>query len=96
MSMELKKHEKPLGPTWEEVFQRFDELDLSDFSIERDHSLPREVNLDLSDEQIDDFMKWVSDLRKASATATTTADSSPFGRLKVRNDKQKGENESKG
>jgi hypothetical protein len=65
---------------------------LGDFVIERDHSFPREVNLDLSDEQIDDFMKWVSGLQKARATTKATADSS----ASLRNDKQKGENESKG
>jgi virulence-associated protein VagC len=37
--------EKPIVPTMDEVYAMFDALDLSDFEIERDHSLPREVEL---------------------------------------------------
>ncbi len=91
-STESKEYDKSLRPTWQEVFQAFDEAGVQDFVIQRDRSLPREVDLDLSDEQIDDFMKWVNDLRKARATTKATADSS----ASLRNDKQKGENESKG
>jgi hypothetical protein len=61
--MEFEKDKKRANPSFEEVFKAFDECDLHDFVIERDHSLPREVDLDLSDEQIDDFMKWVSGLQ---------------------------------
>lgn len=37
--------EQPFQPTLQQVFQMFDELDLSGFEMERDHSLPREVDL---------------------------------------------------
>jgi virulence-associated protein VagC len=37
--------EKPFRPSLQEVFAAFDALDLSDFEIERDHSLPRDINL---------------------------------------------------
>jgi antitoxin VapB len=37
--------EKPIVPTMQEVYAMFDALDLSDFEIERDHSLPRDIDL---------------------------------------------------
>ena len=37
--------EKPFRPTLQEVWAMFDALDLSDFEIERDHSLPRDIDL---------------------------------------------------
>ena len=37
--------EKPFRPSLQEVFAAFDALDLSDFEIERDHSLPRDIDL---------------------------------------------------
>ena len=37
--------EQPYRPSLQEVFQMFDRLDLSDFEMERDRTLPREVEL---------------------------------------------------
>ena len=37
--------EKPIKPTWEEIFRAFDEAGAQDFEVERDHSLPREIDL---------------------------------------------------
>jgi antitoxin VapB len=39
--------EKPLKPSWEEIFRAFDEaIEAGEtFEIERDHSLPREIDL---------------------------------------------------
>ncbi len=65
--MEFREHKKLLRPTWEEVFQAFDDLDLGDFEIERDTSLPRDISLHLSNEDIDSFLKWVSGFRKADS-----------------------------
>lgn len=41
----LEISEKPFKPSLEEVFAMFDALDLSDFEIERDHSVPRDIDL---------------------------------------------------
>jgi antitoxin VapB len=39
--------EKPLKPSWEEIFRAFDEaIDAGEtFEIERDHSFPRDVDI---------------------------------------------------
>jgi len=37
--------EKPLRPTAEEIFRAFDEAGAQDFVVERDKSLPREIDL---------------------------------------------------
>jgi hypothetical protein len=48
--------ETRVHPTLEEVFRAFDALDLQDFEVERDRSLPREVDLDMTEAEIDEAL----------------------------------------
>jgi virulence-associated protein VagC len=41
----IQLSEKPFRPSMQEVYSMFDALDLSDFEIERDRSLPRDIDL---------------------------------------------------
>jgi hypothetical protein len=95
--MESGKHEHRPRPSFEEVFRAFDEEGLQDFVVERDRSLPREIDVDWNDEGFEEFIgKWqaANSLRREKqeqATATTTADSS----ASLRNDSQKSKSNSK-
>jgi antitoxin VapB len=41
----VRLSEKPFKLSAEEIFRRLDEAGAADFELERDHSLPREVDL---------------------------------------------------